>query len=44
LKESAAGFLFGGPMLPIALFWILVVATLVVFAVDIVQKRHKGIR
>jgi hypothetical protein len=31
-------------MLPIALFWVFVVATLVVFAVDIVQKRHKDIR
>jgi len=31
-------------MLPIALFWIFVVATLVVFGVDIVQKRCGGIR
>ncbi len=31
-------------MLPIALFWFFVVATLIVFAVDIVQKRHKDIR
>jgi hypothetical protein len=31
-------------MLPIALFWIFVVATLVVFAVDIVQKHRKDIR
>ena len=31
-------------MLPIVLFWIFVVATLVVFAVDIAQKRRKGIR
>ena len=31
-------------MLPIALFWIFVVATLVVFAVDIVQNRRKDIR
>jgi hypothetical protein len=31
-------------MLPIALFWVFVVATLVVFAVDIVQKRHKDTR
>ena len=31
-------------MLTIALFWILVIATLVVFAVDIVQKRRGGIR
>jgi hypothetical protein len=45
LKGSAAGFLiFGDPMLPIALFWVFVVATLVVFVVDIMQKRHKDIR
>jgi len=31
-------------MLPIALFWVFVVATLVVFTVDIVQKRRKDIR
>jgi hypothetical protein len=31
-------------MLPIALFWIFVIATLVVFAVDIAQKRCSGIR
>jgi hypothetical protein len=31
-------------MLPIALFWIFVVATLVVFGVDIIQKRRKDIR
>jgi len=31
-------------MLPIALFWIFVVATLVVFGVDIAQKRRNDIR
>ena len=31
-------------MLPIALFWIFVTATLVVFRVDIAQKRRGGIR
>jgi hypothetical protein len=31
-------------MLSIALFWILVIATLVVFGVDIVQKRRRGNR
>jgi len=31
-------------MLPIALFWIIVVATLVVFGVDIAQNRRKDIR
>ena len=31
-------------MLPIVLFWVFVVATLVVFGVDIVQKRRKDIR
>ncbi len=30
-------------MLPIVLFWIFFTATLVVFGVDIVQKRRKGI-
>jgi hypothetical protein len=31
-------------MLPIDLFWSFVVATRIVFAVDIVQKRRKDIR
>jgi hypothetical protein len=31
-------------MPPIALFWILLSATLVVFGVDIAQKRRGGIR
>lgn len=31
-------------MLPIVLFWILVEAALVVFGVDIAQKRAKDIR
>jgi len=31
-------------MLSIALFWIFVTATLVVFGVDISQKRRSGIR
>jgi len=31
-------------MLPIALFWFLVIATLIVFGVDIAQKRRGGIR
>jgi hypothetical protein len=31
-------------MLPILIFWVFVVATLVVFGVDIVQKRAKDIR
>ena len=31
-------------MLPILLFWIFVVATLVVIGVDIVQKRRGGIQ
>ena len=31
-------------MLPIALFWIVVGVTLVVFEVDIAQKRRKDIR
>jgi hypothetical protein len=31
-------------MLPVALFWISVIATLVVFGVDIDQKRRKGVR
>ncbi len=31
-------------MLPIALFWLFVIATLVVFGVDIAQKRRGGIR
>jgi hypothetical protein len=31
-------------MLTIALFWILVIATLVVFGVDIAQKRRSGNR
>jgi hypothetical protein len=31
-------------MLPIVLFWVFVVATLVVFGVDIAQNRRKNIR
>ena len=31
-------------MLPIVLFWIFVIATLVVFGVDIAQKRRGGLR
>jgi hypothetical protein len=31
-------------MLSITLFWIIVMATLVVFGVDIAQKRHSGLR
>jgi hypothetical protein len=43
-KEHYDGFLFGGPMLPIVLTWITITATLVVFGVDIGQKRRKGKR
>jgi len=31
-------------MLPIVLFWIFVITTLVVFGVDIAQKRRGGLR
>jgi hypothetical protein len=31
-------------MLPIAVFWIFVIATLVVFGVDIAKKRRGGTR
>jgi hypothetical protein len=43
-KEGPPVILFGGPMLPIVLFWIFVVATLVVFGVDIAQQRRKNNR
>jgi uncharacterized BrkB/YihY/UPF0761 family membrane protein len=36
--------LFGGSMLPIILFWIFFSAMLVVFGVDIAQKRRGGMR
>jgi hypothetical protein len=42
--ESTAGFLFGGSMLPITLFWIFITATLIVFGVDIALKRRNGMR
>jgi hypothetical protein len=44
MKGLTAGSFFGGSMLPIVLFWVFVVATLVVFGVDIAQNRRKNIR